>query len=288
MLEPQPVNSNMCVAHSSSRGSRGRPSGFTLIELLVVIAIIAILAALLLPALSAAKKKAVRVKCMSNQRQLILAWILYSDDYNGFLAPNTSTTANGQPSWVQGILSWDFPPSAANPDNTNVLLLTESLLGPYSSGSTGIYKCPGDIYPGQKGPRLRSYSMNGMMGGVSTQPNVLNQTPITYQLFLKQAAIINPAPSLAWVIIDEHADSINDGFFRVDMEHTSAWADLPASYHGESGVLCFADGHAEIKVWTDSAIRDRPVNKVPYTAFSATASPNTDMLWLQERTTSKQ
>jgi hypothetical protein len=126
--------------------------------------------------------------------------------------------------------------------------------------------------------------MNGMMSGIGsggTDP-VLNPG---YQLYLNQNQIITPGPSSTWVFIDEHADSINDGFFRVDMSQTANWADLPASYHGASGALSFADGHAEIKRWTDSAIVDRPVTKQTYNPFSATASPNSDLVWLQGATT---
>lgn len=251
----------------------------------MVIAIIAILASLLLPALSKAKLKAQRITCMNNQRQLTLAWVLYADDFNGSLPPNASTDAPANtPSWVTGLLTWDsiFAP---NTDNTNTLNLTQSLLGPYCNRSIGIYKCPGDIVAGARGPRVRSISMNGMMAGIGSSATDPVVNP-GYQLFTKQVQINNPSPSLAWVFIDEHADSINDGYFRVDMSQTSTWADLPASYHGESGVLSFADGHAEVKTWIDSSIRDRPVTKTAYVPFSATASPNTDMLWLQVRTTS--
>src|SRR3954470_10955517 len=83
--------------------------GFTLIELLVVIAIIAILAALLLPALSRAKLKAMSAQCLSNQKQLALAWSLYCDDSNEYL-PNFATVVN-----ARGDQPWLVRPLATPP-----------------------------------------------------------------------------------------------------------------------------------------------------------------------------
>jgi len=57
-----------------------RRYGFTLIELLVVIAIIAILMAILMPALRSARKQAAGSVCLSNQHQLVLAWIMYAQE----------------------------------------------------------------------------------------------------------------------------------------------------------------------------------------------------------------
>jgi len=277
------------------RNRKPASAGFTLIELLVVIAIIAILAAMLLPALANAKRRAQRAQCISNQRQITYAWILYSGDYDDRLVVNASNVAIGQniAGWIGNVLSWDFPPSGPNDQNYDPAYLTDekkgALLAPYCARAVAIYKCPGDVFPGIKGIRSRSISMNAQMNGNcgtdANGPAVLNQygSGQDYKIFRKQVDITSPANT--WVFIDEHPDSINDALFRVIMQAgTYKWTDWPANNHGNSGALSFADGHAEVHKWTDPAIKDLPVKHINHSALNAT-SPYTDIQWLQQLTT---
>jgi prepilin-type N-terminal cleavage/methylation domain-containing protein/prepilin-type processing-associated H-X9-DG protein len=252
-------------------------SAFTLTELLVVIAIVAILASLLLPALSASKAKGEAITCANNIRQLSLAWHLYAAENGDFLVNNhgvIETLARRQ-TWANNVEDW-----LDGDDNTNLIYLSDSKLGPYANRATRIYKCPSDREPAANGQRIRSMSMNALVGDPGEVTNRFNPT---YVQFFKMAQIANP--SGIFLFLDEHCDTINDGFF-VNRLDDYAWGNLPASYHNRSVNLSFADGHQESHRWVvgDTV---RPPRKGVVRGSKIPANPPTDFDWLKERTSVK-
>ena len=221
------------VGRGTMRGVALWRRAFTLIELLVVIAIIAILAALLLPALSRAKEKALRIACLSNIRQLQLCWHLYAHDNDGTLPMNYGLPG----SWVLGNAKLDTTPA-----NTQI-----GVIFPYCT-SVAIYHCPADrsTVAGSKALRFRSCAMSVWMNGddPGAQPSVRNLSQI-----------LHPGPARTFVFADENEGSIDNGSFFVMAPGTWVWVNWPGTRHNLGGTLSFADGHVEWWKWRDSALR---------------------------------
>lgn len=267
-----------------------QPIAFSLIELLVAIAIIALLAGLLLPALGRARAKGQGIVCLNQHRQLILAFSLYSDEHDQWLPYNFGvegtrrTAASGRNlNWVNNVMTWEL-----EAENTNAWLATAGDFGTYLRGSGTIYRCPADsvVSDLQKSAgwsqRRRSVSMNAMVGnaGDFTRDGSNVNNP-GYQQFFKESEITEP--SRIFVFIEEHPDSINDGYF-LNNAYSHEWHDLPASYHDRSGNLVFADGHAETHRWGRASTLPPPRPDAAKLPLYLKAADRADFDWLMERT----
>jgi prepilin-type N-terminal cleavage/methylation domain-containing protein/prepilin-type processing-associated H-X9-DG protein len=264
--------------------------GFTLLELLVVIAVLVVLASLLLPALASAKGKAHAIVCLNNHRQMILAWQLYADDHEDVLPHNLGeketrrTVAEGRfLNWVNNVMSWEL-----EEDNTNTTWVVRGGLGPYCGGAVSLYRCPADFtlsaHQKEAGwtTRVRSISMNAMVGdaGEFTTSGANVNVP-GYRQFFRGAQI--PQPSQIFVFIEEHPESIDDGYF-LNQPEAEEWHDLPASYHEGAANLAFADGHVEKHRWQMGSTK-HPARPIPgLLPLRVSESDDADFDWVMEHT----
>jgi prepilin-type N-terminal cleavage/methylation domain-containing protein len=241
---------NVCT-HPAPKalGDPNKKTGFTLIELLVVIAIIAMLLAILVPALRIAKEKGSMAVCLYNVRQLSTAWFSYQMENQGKLV-NPDVKGGG---WV------DVPMNAAGITDISPVTDEDEQRGiekgtffPYVK-SYDVYHCPGDNIRKSKYDQtniFRTYSIPNCLGLKLRKYNEISSPGIRYN-FVEEAetrAYNEGTWDITLPAAVPASSSIDQGW---------RWRDPIGVNHGDSGVLGFCDGHAEVHKWVDPWTKER-------------------------------
>jgi prepilin-type N-terminal cleavage/methylation domain-containing protein/prepilin-type processing-associated H-X9-DG protein len=217
-----------------------RHKGFTLVELLVVIAIIALLMAILMPALHRAREQGKRVVCLSDCKQLVLAWMMYAEDNDDKIVPGRTSTN----CWVR------YLDPDVHPKEDLIQAVKDELLYPYVP-NIGLYKCPTGIRK-----EVVTYAIVDAMNGHDRITGVEANQIIKNMLKIRR-------PSERAVFIDE--GKLTPTSWTVYYEREEWW-DRPPVRHGNGTNFSFADGHSEYWKWKDS--RTISLGKEEHNTFS--------------------
>jgi prepilin-type processing-associated H-X9-DG protein len=95
-----------------------------------------------------------------------------------------------------------------------------------------------------------------------------------------------PLPSEIFVFVEEHPDSINDGYF-LNQFYTNVWIDLPSSDHSGAAPFAFADGHAQLQRWLDPTTKQPQLPDAVEFPVAIRGTEMTDLNWVMRHTSIK-
>ena len=245
-----------------------RTRAFTLIELLVVIAIIAVLMGILMPALNRVREMGKRAVCLSNLRQLTMAWIMYADEYEGRLVK----AHVGQTDDRGRVIAWVGAPPRNGTETDKVNQIKEGLLFPFVE-NIDLYRCP----TGERG-ELITYSMVASMAG--DKPHQATGATIN-MVFTNRFKIPNPATRFVFMDDGKCPGTGNTSVSPWDVGYDKPmWHDKPTVRHGNGTNWSFADGHSTYYKWRDPRTIDLANDPEVYDSMASVSHPGSeDLVW---------
>ncbi len=257
-----------------------RPPGpaFVLIELLIVIAIILVLIALLLGGLTHVKARGQRTACLSNLRQIALAWQKYATDHDDHLVlnyrPMLATNSPPPLPWVQGDYHYTYATV------TNPTFLTDPQLAAFAGAvpNPRVYRCPSVRHDVQGQPLSRSYGLNQYMGA-----GAASDTAPDYTTFTRLHDVVTPVQTFTFLDLNPYTICSSMARVPMDTNQATGYFHMPSFLHGGRATMAFVDGHADFYGVRDKdTLRTYPVDWLPDHDFATT---NADILALRELTT---
>jgi hypothetical protein len=277
-LNPIPFLPGTRASNARFRSARA----FCRLDLTGALAAAALLLTLCIALGASTRRASDATTCASRLRRLGVAWALYASDNDDHVCPNWRAD-DVRPvqfqSWAMSLMSW-----TVSRENIDPVPIRRGVLNRYLHADVSVFKCASDRFLSRRQTqagfhqRLRSTSMNGFLGQ-SRDDEAAEFNPLYPQYRQAQHLSDIPWPSRRFVFIEEHPDTLTDGWFINDPDADEWWR-LPTGLHAGSGHVSFADGRVDLMRWR-SRLPPVQYSRNPIMPHAA------DSRWWHERATER-